>query len=157
LKAASVSNIDELLTALNKAIDAAAKESLKESAQQFSEVKLDLDHTGFALFPVDGKGRWGNTWSVGFWPHFWGMIFSAGLLSLGAPFWFNALRSLAVYERKWRRTSRAKRRARKNRLAHQTSKTNPRRQLLPLPDWPSFHSSSLTKNNRHLYGKTKIP
>jgi hypothetical protein len=95
LKAASVPKIDELLTALNNAIDAAAQESLKESAQQFSEVKLDLDHTGFALFPVDGKGRWGKTWSDGFWPHFWGMIFSAGLLSLGAPFWFNALRSLA--------------------------------------------------------------
>ena len=33
------------------------------------------------------------------WPvdnlHFWGILFSAGLLSLGAPFWFNALKTLS--------------------------------------------------------------
>jgi len=95
LQAAQVQEIDDLLSALDKAIDAAAKESLKESAKQFSEVKLDVDQTGFALFPPDGKGRWGKTWCVGFLQHLWGMIFSAGLLSLGAPFWFNALKSLS--------------------------------------------------------------
>jgi len=95
LEAANVPKIDELLTALNNAIDTTAQENLKASAKQFSDVKLDLDNTGFSLFPSDGKGRWGKTWSDGFWQHLWGMIFSAGLLSLGAPFWFNALRSLA--------------------------------------------------------------
>jgi hypothetical protein len=28
--------------------------------------------------------------------HFWGILFSAGLLSLGAPFWFNALKTLSA-------------------------------------------------------------
>ena len=28
--------------------------------------------------------------------HFWGILFSAGLLSLGAPFWYNALKSLSA-------------------------------------------------------------
>jgi hypothetical protein len=28
--------------------------------------------------------------------HFWGILFSAGLLSLGAPFWYNALKTLSA-------------------------------------------------------------
>jgi len=28
--------------------------------------------------------------------HFWGILFSAGLLSLGAPFWYNALKGLSA-------------------------------------------------------------
>jgi hypothetical protein len=29
------------------------------------------------------------------WSHFWGMATSAALLSLGAPFWFNLLKTLS--------------------------------------------------------------
>jgi hypothetical protein len=95
LEKAAVDNVPALLTDLGKTIDMTVQESMKESAKQFSEVKLDLDNTGFALFPLNGKGRWGDSWCDGFWHHAWGMIFSAALLSLGAPFWFNVLRSLA--------------------------------------------------------------
>jgi hypothetical protein len=95
LEGAGIQTTDSLLLDLDKAIDKTAQENLEASAKQFSEVKLDLDKTGFALFPANGKGRWGDRWSDGFWKHWWGMVFSAALLSLGAPFWFNVLKSLA--------------------------------------------------------------
>jgi hypothetical protein len=95
LEKAAVDTAPALLTDLDKTIDKTVQDSMNDSAKQFSEVKLDLDNTGFALFPLNGKGRWGDTWCDGFWKHLWGMIFSAALLSLGAPFWFNALKSLA--------------------------------------------------------------
>lgn len=41
-----------------------------------------------------------NTWWRYLWPadnhHFWGILFSIGLLSLGAPFWFNVLKTLSA-------------------------------------------------------------
>ena len=95
LVADGIPGTDDLLSALDSAIDKTVQESLKSSGQQFSDVKLDLDKTGFALFPAQGKGRWGNKWGDHLGGHIWGMIFSAALLSLGAPFWFNALKGLA--------------------------------------------------------------
>jgi hypothetical protein len=95
LVAAGIPGTDDLLSALDSAIDKTVQESLKSSGQQFSDVKLDLDKTGFSLFPAQGKGRWGNKWGDHLGGHIWGMIFSAALLSLGAPFWFNALKGLA--------------------------------------------------------------
>lgn len=95
LVAAGIPGTDDLLSALDSTIDKTVQESLKNFGQQFGDVKLDLDKTGFALFPADGKGRWGNSWGDHLGGHIWGMIFSAALLSLGAPFWFNALKGLA--------------------------------------------------------------
>jgi len=95
LVAAGIPGTDDLLSGLDSTIDKTVQESLKSSGQQFSDVKLDLDKTGFALFPANGKGRWGDNWGDHFAGHIWGMIFSAALLSLGAPFWYNALKSLA--------------------------------------------------------------
>ncbi len=95
LAAAGISGVDDLLAALDSAIDKAVQDSLKTSGQQFSEVKVDLEKSGFGLFPPTGKGRWGKTWGDHVGGHIWGMIFSAALLSLGAPFWYNALKNLS--------------------------------------------------------------
>jgi hypothetical protein len=96
LVAAGVPGTAELLSTLDTTIDTTVQASLGDSTQQIREVSRDLDKkTGFALFPPDGKGRWGDSWCAGFWKHLLGMIFSAALLSLGAPFWFNALKSLS--------------------------------------------------------------
>ncbi len=95
LVAAGIPGSEALLATLDSTIDKTVQESLKSSGQQFSEVKVDLEKTGFALFPAKGKGRWGNHWHDRWTGHIWGMIFSAALLSLGAPFWYNALKSLA--------------------------------------------------------------
>ena len=95
LDQAGVADAEKLLADLDKTIDETVQTSVQASTKQLSEVKLDLDHTGFALVPLNGKGRWGDSWSDGFCKHLWGMIFSAALLSLGAPFWFNALKTMA--------------------------------------------------------------
>ena len=95
LTAAGIAGADVLLAALDSTIDKTVQESLKSSGQQYSEVKVDLEKTGFALFPADRKGRWGEKWGDNWAGHIWGMIFSAALLSLGAPFWYNALKNLA--------------------------------------------------------------
>jgi hypothetical protein len=95
LAAAGIPGADGLLSALDSTIDKTVQESLKSSGQQFSDVKVDLDKTGFALFPENGKGRWGDKWGDHWGGHIWGMIFSAALLSLGAPFWYNTLKNLA--------------------------------------------------------------
>ena len=67
---------------------------------EYTNVSTLLDKTGFDLFPKDG-GRWQNEgdWTSAnrrIWMgHVFGMLFSALLLSLGAPFWFNTLKGLA--------------------------------------------------------------
>ena len=75
-------------------VNATATQRLKEQAGNFSAVKADFEKTGFDLFPRDNHFRWGKTWSDGFNEHLVGMLFSVGLLSLGAPFWYNTLKNL---------------------------------------------------------------
>jgi hypothetical protein len=96
LLAAGASNANELLADLDNTIDTTVQESLGESTRQYTEVSRDLgEKSGFAIFPPNGKGRWGEKWGDDARSHIWGMIFSAALLSLGAPFWYNALKNLA--------------------------------------------------------------
>lgn len=94
---------DKVATALNgkKPIDsfdamvnATATKRLKEQAGNFNTVKADFEKTGFDLFPRDSRFRWGVAWCDGFNEHLAGMLFSVGLLSLGAPFWYNVLKNL---------------------------------------------------------------
>jgi hypothetical protein len=85
---------DKLLKDFDLAVDEVAQKKLDQGAQDYSTLKHSLDDTGFNLFVSDWN-RWHHGWAADFWPHFLGMLFSVGLLSLGAPFWFNALKSLA--------------------------------------------------------------
>jgi hypothetical protein len=92
---ASVPNNEAHLKAFNDTIDKAATDTLKEQAGDYNSVKADFDNTGFELFPKSDQGRWGKgMWRKGSRGHGWGILFSAGLLSLGAPFWYNALKNL---------------------------------------------------------------
>jgi hypothetical protein len=75
-------------------VNATASKRLKEQAGDFKIVKADFEKTGFDLFPKDNQFRWGKTWCAGFRLHLAGMLFSVGLLSLGAPFWYNSLKNL---------------------------------------------------------------
>jgi hypothetical protein len=71
----------------------------KENVRQLQETLADAD---FPLAPASFLGRWDDPkhgrdfWSrVGlFWPHLFGVLITAGLLTLGAPFWFNLLKNL---------------------------------------------------------------
>jgi hypothetical protein len=86
---------DAQLQSFNDTIDKTALDTLKDQAGDYASVKADFDNTGFDLFPKSDQGRWGNgNWIGGSKGHCWGIIFSAGLLSLGAPFWYNALKNL---------------------------------------------------------------
>jgi hypothetical protein len=84
-----------LLDSFETAVDKTAQKKLDEGAQDYSSLKTRLDDTGFKLFVTEPGGRWHNGWFVDTPHHLLGVLFSVALLSLGAPFWFNALKSLA--------------------------------------------------------------
>ncbi len=75
-------------------VNATATERIKKQGGDFKTVQADFEKTGFDLFPRNGGFRWGTSWDQGFNEHLVGMLFSVGLLSLGAPFWYNALKNL---------------------------------------------------------------
>jgi hypothetical protein len=74
-------------------VSAAAKKRADELSGELGAVKNDLDKTAFQLFPAKALDRWeSGRWN---WKgHYLGMLFSAALLSLGAPFWYNLLKNL---------------------------------------------------------------
>ena len=90
--------VDIALQAFDAEVDKTASAALKEGWANYEAVKGDLKDSGFALFPVAGSN---GRWNTGRWPwevsrrHQLGIFFSVLLLSLGAPFWFNTLKSLA--------------------------------------------------------------
>ena len=59
----------------------------------FADLKARIDSTGFELLPRGWFARWP---AEKFWwfNHLFGLALSAGLLTLGAPFWFNLLKNL---------------------------------------------------------------
>jgi hypothetical protein len=75
-------------------VNATATQRLKDQAGNFNTVKADFEKTGFDLLPKDNRFRWGKTWCAGFGEHLAGMLFTVGLLSLGAPFWYHTLKDL---------------------------------------------------------------
>jgi hypothetical protein len=74
-------------------VNAAASRRVEKQAANFKTVKADLDKARFDVFPQT-EWRWEKGWWNGCRQHFWGILFSVGLLSLGAPFWYNALKNL---------------------------------------------------------------
>ena len=80
---------DAAIHSFNTTVDNTVKDSFNDSGTQYAKVKADLNDTGFVLFP---KGsRWKDGWSFA---HLIGVLFSVGLLSLGAPFWYHSLKDL---------------------------------------------------------------
>jgi hypothetical protein len=59
----------------------------------FVDLKANIDSTGFELVPAGWFARWPTekSWWIN---HLFGLALSAGLLTLGAPFWFNLLKNL---------------------------------------------------------------
>lgn len=94
LEAAGIPSKDAVLDAFDTTVDEVAQKKLDEGARDYSALKQSLDKTGFDLFVNNKLGRWGHGWWKDLRPHFIGMLFSAALLSLGAPFWYNTLKGL---------------------------------------------------------------
>jgi hypothetical protein len=86
------------------------EDRLKQETGDFNKVRAVLEDTGFQLFPASFY-RWPSSstapkisirqllrcllfYSYGIRTHLIGILISAALLSLGAPFWFNILKSL---------------------------------------------------------------
>jgi hypothetical protein len=97
VKAALPSSADK--EAVGKSFDDSVKKVVGDKSddlsRSYSELNKKLADTGFDLVPNDGFGRrWGKNWREGWQAHIWGLLFSVGLLSLGAPFWYNALKNL---------------------------------------------------------------
>lgn len=68
-----------------------AREKLDQGTKQFVKMMDGFSKSKFQLVP--SPYQWEPCWPVNL--HFWGIVVSAALLSLGAPFWFNTLKSLA--------------------------------------------------------------
>ena len=89
--------VDRVLANFDAATDQEVEARLKGYTEEYGALAKSFDQSGFDLFP---KGGWRWADEPGgrdrvFGRHFVGMFCSALLLSLGAPFWFNTLRSLA--------------------------------------------------------------
>ncbi len=86
---------DEMLVNSTNGIaagDAAALRRLTNAAGDFGSILNDK--LKFQLVPDPYPQPFYNYWTPN-WFHFWGIVASAALLSLGAPFWFNTLKSLS--------------------------------------------------------------
>ncbi len=59
----------------------------------FADLKERIDSTGFELLPRGWLARWPAE-KLWWFNHLFGLALSAGLLTLGAPFWFNLLKNL---------------------------------------------------------------
>ena len=81
-----------LLDDYQKRFDELATANWQGCVQRAKKVKASLDESTLALFSIpdhwwDIREYWGM--------HFWGTLMTAIFLSLGAPFWYNALKQLS--------------------------------------------------------------
>jgi hypothetical protein len=81
--------------------DAAEKEAVaayyKDRRAQMDDLTKGVAATGFDLMPNKLGHRWDNEQGSGldhFRDHLWGMLITAALLSLGAPYWYNVLKNV---------------------------------------------------------------
>lgn len=85
---------EEVEASFTAQLDKTANARLIEKSGDFKKVQAALTESGFDLAPPKGFFRWKDECCGGFPSHLLGMLITAGLLTLGAPFWFNTLRTL---------------------------------------------------------------
>ncbi|NBV22074.1 MAG: hypothetical protein EBS05_09165 [Proteobacteria bacterium] len=93
---APAADLQAVLAAFDQETTREVRAQLNTSGAAWTTLNASVDKTGFDLFPSNGC-RWSSEPATprNIFKHAIGMLFSALLLSLGAPFWFNALKSLA--------------------------------------------------------------
>jgi hypothetical protein len=93
-------SLDDAIAWLNEKADASQKATLVAAYQNLvlSDLKAhaegiqkEITNSGLALIPSPYPGLF----CFGGWKNFAGILVTAALLSLGAPFWFNALKTLS--------------------------------------------------------------
>jgi hypothetical protein len=63
-------------------------------AKAFGDLKEQMKAAGFDIVPPGWLARWPNEGGIWWFNHLFGLLLTAGLLTLGAPFWFNLLKNL---------------------------------------------------------------
>jgi hypothetical protein len=89
LKALNTSNPDRWLQEFEASIPQTALRSEAEDFRSILKDKLQVQ-----IVPDPYPHPFYNYWTPT-WVHFWGVLASAALLSMGAPFWFNTLKILS--------------------------------------------------------------
>jgi hypothetical protein len=83
---------DTLLKIYDARYKEIAKDRLRDAQKAFGEGLARLDQTQLEIIPA-GFSNYALLWDL---RHFLGTLFTALLLALGAPFWFNVLRQLTT-------------------------------------------------------------
>lgn len=78
----------QFTTGLNARIEG----DFERAIDRFNTTRADLAATGLSLYP--DQRHTARDW-LSFGSHFWGIVASVLLLSLGAPFWFNMLKNVS--------------------------------------------------------------
>jgi hypothetical protein len=71
-----------------------ATRSQETRAKAFGDLKEQMKTAGFEIVPPGWFARWRTESGTWWFNHFFGLLLTAGLLTLGAPFWFNLLKNL---------------------------------------------------------------
>lgn len=101
-KLAGSKNTEDIVTNYKQIF---AKQRLGVSAESFDKINTNFKKTGIELLPDPYPRLLADDWTLGKWwrlrgewswplRHLLGILISAALLSLGAPFWFNSLKTL---------------------------------------------------------------
>jgi hypothetical protein len=87
---------NHLLDAYQKRFDEKTQVWLKDMCEQTKAIQADLEASTLAILPKSfpkGTAYFSTYWKEKM--HFWGTLMTAAFLSLGAPFWYNALKQLS--------------------------------------------------------------
>jgi len=71
-----------------------ATASQETRAKAFGNLTEQMKTAGFEIVPPGWFARWRTESGTWWFNHFFGLLLTAGLLTLGAPFWFNLLKNL---------------------------------------------------------------
>ena len=85
---------DELLAAYSAAIQEETKQMIQALTAQAAGLKTDLEKARLSILTID-ELRWDPRDHLVDWKQWLGVFITTVLLSLGAPFWFNTLRTLS--------------------------------------------------------------
>jgi len=86
---------EQLVSKYQELVDAGLKSNEDKLLDQSADIRNLLAQSGFQLIPDPYPQPWYEPWNTFTAREFWGTMAAAGFLSLGAPFWFNALKTLS--------------------------------------------------------------
>jgi len=89
--AKSPADTNDLVKTYNESVDRKLSEAIDKSIDRAKTLEGNLTSAGISLYPT---GHSYQDWFAVDSSHFWGMVASVLFLSLGAPFWFNLLKSM---------------------------------------------------------------